>query len=272
MISNDTTKQTSFDCLFKILFNYHNMTDNLPNAVEPTWVVFAVFNAIIAPPTTIINFLIIWTIVSDRELRNVTHNILLVALAVTDFFVGLILEPFFSWFLVALLKRRPVTCQYVIYIVPSIIVSCCMLNTLTLASADLYLAVEHTQFYMEHVTTKKVATGTVIFWISNIFLLMMSTFFLQSNERLKKIPSLLVLICNVVIILYCTIKVQITAHRQRQAIQAQVHAVQQENADEEHGRKQQYKHALTVVLIVLSTFLLYCPFIICTIIQLSHGL
>jgi len=81
---NDTTpRNTSFDCLFSVLFDYYNITD-LPDFVEPTWTFSAVINAIVAPPVTVINFLIIWTILSDKELREDTHNILLAALALTD--------------------------------------------------------------------------------------------------------------------------------------------------------------------------------------------
>jgi len=273
MSSPDDTKlqNTSFDCLFSLLFDYYNITD-LPDSVEPTWTFFAVINAIASPAMTVINFLIIWTILSDKELREDTHNILLAALALTDFLQGLIVEPMFSWFLVALVKRRPLSCHFVVFGIPAAILGCWTLNTLTLASLDLFVAIEYPLFYRKHVTTKKVVIGTGVFWIANVSILIVGGVLVESHEHLQGIPNAVVMAVNNLIILYCTVKVQITAYRQRRAINAQVQAVQQEtNTDEDNRRREQFKQAMTMVLIVLSTFLFYCPYIINSILLSTKG-
>lgn len=275
MISPDnssSSKQTSFDCSIKVLFDYYNIT-NLPDSVEPTWTFLVILNVIASPVTTVLNFLIIWTILSDKELRKVTHNVLLAALALTDFFEGLVVEPLFSWFLVALIKRHPVPCQLVVYALPALILSCWTLTTLTLASVDLYLAIEHPQFYLEHVTIKKVAIGTGIFWIVNPSVLVCGSIKLGSHEVLKRVPNAIFAVINILVSIYCTARVQITARRQRRNIQAQVEAVQGEpNTDQNNNRRPEYfKQALTVAMIVLATFVFYCPFIIHAIIQTTKG-
>jgi len=187
--------------LLPALFDYYNITD-LPDSVKPTWTFFAVINAIAAAPTIVINFLIICTILSDKELRKDTHNILFAALALTDLFEGLIVEPMFSWFLVALVKRRPIACHLVVYGIPALILSCWTLNTLTLASVDLFVAIEYPLFYQEHIKPQKAVIGTSIFWVLNVVFLIVITVLVNSQEHLKKIPSAIVMAVNILITLY----------------------------------------------------------------------
>jgi len=268
MISQNSSnfKLTSLNCIMTETFNYLNITD-LPDSVEPTWSFLAVLNAIASPVTIIINFLIIWTIVSDKELRKVSHNILLTALAMSDLMVGLIIEPMFSWYLIAFLKRRSIPCHFLVYIIPTLIIACWTLNTLAFTSIDIYLAVEHSQFYLQYVTTRKIMIGYSIFVLINVPFLIVGTILLNYQAHLKKISASIVVTINILIILYCTIKVQITAYRQRRAIQDQVQAVQPDPNTEEDIRRIHYKQAVAVGLVVLATFLFYCPLIVFTAIQ-----
>lgn len=272
-----TFKKTSFDCLLKLLFEYHDIANlsNLQDSAETTWTFFALSNAMFALPTTVINLLIIWTILGDKKLRKVPHNVLLAALAVTDFFEGLIVEPLFSWFLGSLVMRRPITCHFVVFAVPALIVSCWTLNTLALSSVDLYLAVEHPQFYIRHITSKNVFIGTGVFWVLNALFLLVGRVLVHSKQRLKKIPNAAVMAINIFITMFCTVKVQITAYRKRRAIQAQVQAVKDTNTsnstDEDDTRGQHFKYGMTMTLILLATFLFYCPYIINSVILSFKG-
>jgi len=273
MISHNARalKNTSFACFTRVLFDYYNITD-LPDSVDPTWTFFAVINAIAAPATIVINFLIIWTILSDNDLRKDTHNILLATLALTDLFEGLIVEPLFSWFLFALVSRRPIRCHLVVYAIPAMILSSWTLNTLTLASVDLFVAIEYPLFYQKHVTTKRSVLGTTIFWIVNILFVVVGRVVVKSKEHLKRIFDAIAMAINILIIVYCTIRVQITAHRHRRAINAQLQAVQQKtNTDEDNRRRRQFKQAMTMALVVLSTFLFYCPYILNGILLSTKG-
>lgn len=265
MPANNTERQNSFECLLTPEFDEYNITD-VADSVEATWTFFAALNGIASPPTIVINFLIIWTIVMDNNLKKVTHNILLVVLAVTDCLEGLIVEPLYFWYLVALIGRRPIPCQFTLYVIPSITMCCLTLNTLTIISVDMYLAIEHSQFYEKHVTTKKVVIGATISSAANLTIVLVGRVLSNSPEGLNKIPIAIVIAINVFITLYCTIRIQKTANRQRRTIQAQVQAVQQESTAENNRRRQ-----VTMILVVLATFLLYCPYITVVIIEFSKG-
>lgn len=272
MSPSTATTQSSFECLLSQAFDYYNITDNLPDSVEPTWIFVAVINGIASPPTTVINFLIIWTILHDKNLRDVPHNILITALAVTDFFGGLITEPFYVWYLVGLLKRRPMRCHFTIFGIPSLALSCWTLNTLTVASVDLFIAVEHPQFYIEHISTKTIVIVTAIAWVVNLFGTLGGSAIIDmySLDRLRKLPPAFMITINILIISYCTLKVQLTAYEQKRAIQVQVESLQQENTDEV-TRRRHYKHAVTMAVIVIATLVFYCPYIVTAIIQLTKG-
>jgi len=260
---------TSHDCIVTETFDdNYNITD-LPDSVEPVWTFLAVFNSIAAPPTTVLNFLIIWTIVSDKELRKVSHNILLATLAMNDLLVGLIVEPIFSWYLVAFLKRRSILCHFLVYAVPALVLGFLTLSTLALASIDVFVAVEYPQFYREHASTKNILIGSSIFCLVNVSLSVVGTVLLNYQAHLKKISAGIVVAINIIIILCSSIKVQITAYRQRCTIRAQAQAVEPNPSTEENRQRRQYKQALTVGMIVVATILLYCPFIINTAIEFA---
>jgi len=111
--------------------------------VRLIWTFFAVLNAIATPSTIALNFLIIWTILRDKELKKANHNIQIVALAATDFAEGLIVDHIFSWYLFALPKRRPIRCHFLFYAVPGIVLGCWTVNTLAALSVDMYLSVDY---------------------------------------------------------------------------------------------------------------------------------
>lgn len=197
---------------------------------------------------------------------------MLVALAMTDLLEGMVAEPLFVWYLVGLLKRRPIPCHFTVYAIPAIALSILTLNTLMVASFNVFLAVEYFQFYLEHISTKTVVIVTPIIWRVTLFATVGGTAFENGLDRFRKIPIATIAAVNIVITAYCTIKVQMTAYRQRRAIQNQVEAVQQETTEEEViRRRQQSMCRMTMSLIVVATFLFYCPYIITTIIHLTQG-
>lgn len=119
--------------------------------------------------------------------------------------------------------------------------------------------------------------GTVLAWIINLTSILVGRVAL-TNSTLKKIPALLILISHVLIILYCTVTVQIAAYRQRKSMITQLVAVQTNNQDsnsnqaqELRDRLQEHKRGFTMVILVLVTFVCYCPFIITVIIETVHG-
>ncbi|KAK3726502.1 hypothetical protein QZH41_003897 [Actinostola sp. cb2023] len=149
---NSTTSIT-YDCLLSPDFAPRNIT-SLPDTVIPTWMVISVIDGIAAPPTVVINLLIIWTVMEDEGLRSINYNLLIAALAVPDLLVGLVVEPLFVWWLGCLLVECAPTCQYSKYAFSGTV--CCSLTlcTLMVASVERYIAhraptVLHHQYYQE---------------------------------------------------------------------------------------------------------------------------
>ncbi|KAK3730265.1 hypothetical protein QZH41_005248 [Actinostola sp. cb2023] len=136
-----------------------------------------------------------------------------------------------------------------------------------IASVERYLAIEHPNFYTTHVTTKKLMITATVIWISMPMALVTARL-LNKSGRARKLPVLVTVGANAVIILYCTVKVQVTAYRHRRAIAQQAAAVQQE---EQQNRLQQYTHTFTTGMLVLATVLFYCPLIISAIIEAIKG-
>ncbi|KAK3737847.1 hypothetical protein QZH41_004787 [Actinostola sp. cb2023] len=137
-----------------------------------------------------------------------------------------------------------------------------------MTSVERYLAIEHPNFYRTNVTTKKTMIATAVIWVSMPTALVTGRFLSNESGIVRKVPALVVLASNVLIILFCAIKVQVTAHRQRRAIAQQVAAVQQEG---QQNRLQEYKRAFTTSMLVLTSVLFYCPLIITVIIEAIKG-
>lgn len=271
MSSINLNDSNQHQCLLSQTFNLYNITD-LPPTVEPTWITFAVINGLASPPTIFVNALIIWTIIKDDNIRKSSYNSLLVAFAVTDFIVGLVVEPLYCWYLVSLVLRNPLPCHFTIYSVPALMCGCWTLNTLMLSSVDLYLAIERAQFYMDYVTVGRVIVATASVWVTTLTTLLVSSVIAETNDSLRKLPVSLILAINVLIILYCTSRVQITAFRQRRAIQAQLQAVQQlEDKEADQVRRQQLRQAATMGMLVIASTLCYLPYIITGVVQSTKG-
>ena len=92
MATNSTNSSTAVVCLISSNFDQHDNLTNLPDSVEPTWIFLSVVNGIAAPPTFVVNLLIIWTVLEDENFRSVSYNLLLAALAVTDLLTGLVVD------------------------------------------------------------------------------------------------------------------------------------------------------------------------------------
>ncbi|KXJ06326.1 hypothetical protein AC249_AIPGENE13514 [Exaiptasia diaphana] len=135
------------------------------------------------------------------------------------------------------------------------------------SSVERYLAIEHTQFYLENVTTKKIILTTALACLIGLPSTLSARILLNDCDRFKQVPVAVAVGLNVLIILYCSIKVQVTAYRQRRAINAQAATVQlqQEEQEEQERRLKEYKRAFTMGVLVLASILLYCPYIINTI-------
>lgn len=258
------------NCLLSIDFDYHNVT-NAPNYVKTSWVVFAAINGLAAPPTILINIVIIWVILKNESLQSSIYNNVLVALAVTDLLVGLLMDPMGLWFYLSVILRRPSVCFMSAYASFGILFSSWTICTFTVACLERYLAIEHPQFYLEKVTTRKVITITFVLWLVAPTFLLTGRILLDDSETFRKIPLAFFYLSNSIVIVYCTVKVSITARRHRRSINVVQAIGQPELQEEERKRVQEIKLAITTSILLLASFIFYSPYIIIGIIQSIKG-
>jgi len=253
---------------------------NLPASVKPTRITLAVVNGVAALPTFVINLLIIWTVLEKKNLRSNSYTILLAGLAFTDLLVSLITEPATSLQLGCLIVNcHQTSCLYTIVFISGLICLSMSMSTLMMVSLERYLAIQHPFFHHKHVTSKRLTITTIFAWVITPTAILVAKLSLAStNIAMKKIPGLLIIAVHVVVILYCTVRVQIAAYRQRKAIITQIVAVQMNNqnndsnqAQELRARLQEHNNALTMVVLVMATLVCYCPIIITVIIESVHG-
>ncbi|KAK3741765.1 hypothetical protein QZH41_002171 [Actinostola sp. cb2023] len=270
MTTNYTSNSTAYYCSIAPQFHNYNIT-SLPDSVVPTWIFLSAVNGIAAPLTVIINLLIIWTVLENENLRSVSYNLLLAALAVTDLLIGLVVQPLYVWRLGCLVLEYSVPCQLITsYVFLVLTCSCLTLCTLMMVSVERYLAIEHPHFYRTKVTAKKTMITMLIVWVTMPTVLVTGRSLVDADAI--QIPALVIIASNVLIILFCTIKVQVTAYRQRRAIAQQVApAVQQEEQEEQQNRLQEYKRIFTMSMLVLASVLFYSPVIITAIIKAIEG-
>lgn len=252
---------------------------NRPASIDPTWTFLIAVNGLAAPPTVVLNGLIIWAVLGDEHLRSSPFNDLLVALAVTDFLVGLLVEPLFCLFLGCVLNECYSPCQFTVFTLSSFICLSLTLITMTLASAERYVAIEYPNFYRAQITGKKVMIVAMILWTVTLAIVLLCYTYLnrKSHPGLFLVPYILGATFCGVIILYCSIKVQVTAYRQSRSIALQQASVQQsqQSTDEpqqpQEERFKEYKRVFVMTMLIVLSLLFYIPFIVVSAVAAVKG-
>ena len=249
-------------------FDPHNM--KRPHSVYPTWTFLATVNGLAAPPTIVVNALVIWTIVGNGNLRSFSFNILLAFLAVTDSLVGLLVEPLFCLFIGCLLNNCLLPqCTLTAYVLSLQICGITTMVSFTIASIERYLTIEHPNFYLKNITRKKITITTAVAWVVAIGnTLITSALLNRSYPDLSRVPPAIAMTILGAVTLYCSFKVQLTAYRQSRTIALQQEAVQQPDEHQQQEKQiQEYKRVFTMTTLVALSILFYTPFIIVTVIQ-----
>ncbi|KXJ17236.1 Trace amine-associated receptor 7b [Exaiptasia diaphana] len=252
-------------------FDPNNM--NPPDSVYSTWTFLVTVNGLAILPTVVLNGLIIWTVFWDENLRSSTFNLLLGFLAVTDFLVGLLVEPMFCAVLGCFVNGCYSPCRLTIYIVLSI--ACCSVTMIILvaASVERYLAIQHPNFYLKYVTGKRVIATTIMTCVATFTCFMASTILLNKNHpSLTGVPTVIVTSVGALVVLYCSVKVQMTAYRQSKTIAQQQASVQQSDEEQQQEqRPKEYKKGLVMTVLVGSMVAFYIPFMIVAVIEAVWG-
>ena len=119
-------------------------------------------------------------------------------------------------------------------------------------------------------------TATMLFWIATLaFLVSGTALSFRYHPNLTKVPLAVIISVSALVIVYCSIKVQLTAYRQNKAIAMQVQSVQQqEQTDEQQQvqqqreeRRKEYKRVFTMTMLVVVSVIFYTPFIVVGVIE-----
>lgn len=250
-------------------FDLRTLHQKLPDSVVPTWIFLSIINSTAVLPTIALNFLILWTIIENQRLRSVGYNILLACLALTDFVVGSIVQPLTVSYLVCLIVKCSSPCKMFSGLaIFTLLIICLNLCTLTMLSIERYFAVEYPIYYRRHVTKRKLLLATVLLWITFPTASIISRIYIDSSAKdLRKIPVFLFSFVNALTILYCTIKVHITAYKQRRTIN--IAAPDWQHRVVEQQKEQ--KRSLAMGVMVIASVILYSPLIVVIIIETLFG-
>ena len=135
-------------------------------------------------------------------------------------------------------------------------------------NVERYIAIEHPIYYRRTITNKKVIIGVLILWLIVPPTVIVARISSDDSEAKNLQPAVFFTIF-ILITSICTVKVHITANRQRRRI---VNAEQTTSEQEEHQiRLKEYKQTISMSLMVLASVILYCPFIAVTIVQSIKG-
>ena len=277
MMANNSTvvvPTNAPDLCFVSFIEFDPKDINRPDSFNPTMNSVIAVNGLAAPPTIVINALVIWAVVGDENIRSSAFNILLASLAVTDLLVGLLVEPFHCALHACLLNYCPtLDCSFTAYVLSTLVCSSITMVSFTMASIERYLAIEHPNFYLNNVTIKRVIITTITAWIIILGYSLITTALLNRHRPdLYKIPWALALSILGLTILYCSSKVQLTAYRQKRIIALQEESVQQPSELQQQERRlQEYKRVSMMTMLVVFSVLFYTPFIIGTAIEFVNG-
>ncbi|XP_034741902.1 trace amine-associated receptor 4-like [Etheostoma cragini] len=222
--------------------------------------------------TTTLNLLVIISIAHFKQLHS-PSNLLLLSLAVSDFFVGLLM--FFQiilidgcWFL------GDIMCT--LYYVLDYIISSASVGTMVLISVDRYVAICDPMHYSTKVTEKRVQVCVCLCWICSIvFQMLLLSDNLTQPGRYNSCSGECVVVSSyiagfvdlvvsfiipvtVIIVLY--VKVFVVAMSQARAMRSHTAPVTLQGSVKVTAKKSEMKAARTLGVVVVVFLICLCPY------------
>lgn len=165
-----TTLKPSSPEVSKCFFLPEPQFDRVEDERYSTNVATAVINFAMIPFTLCSNFLIVSVIARNSSFGS-PSNVLLACLAVSDFLVGLIVQPLYSSFRILEITRLYVPCAFrVVYSESFWVCYGVSFITLSALSCERYLALRLHLRYRELVTTKGVLQLVAVIWIFDVLI------------------------------------------------------------------------------------------------------
>ncbi|XP_038576418.1 trace amine-associated receptor 13c-like [Micropterus salmoides] len=224
--------------------------------------------------TTTLNLLVIISISHFKQLHTPT-NLFLLSLAVSDFFVGLLM--FFQimlidgcWYLGDLLC--------VLYLYLAYIITSTSVGNMVLICADRYVAICHPLHYSTKVTQKRVQVCVSLCWICSVIFqsLVLKNNLEQpgssisctgecvavSNNIAELADLILSFIGPVIVIIVLYMRVFVVAVSQARAMRSHIVAVTLQGSVKVNVKKSEIKAARTLAVVVFVFLICLCPYYI----------
>lgn len=211
----------------------------------------AILNGIISAAATAGNLLIIVSILRSSTLHS-TANFLLLGLTLSDFGVGLVVEPLYITVLLTRYQRLTVNCTLVvIYNVSSSFLVVISMFTITAISIDRYLAIHFHLRYPQFVTLKKVVYLQITLWAASALL----TLTRMAGFRIYLVVSMVLVIICLLLTCFAYSKIFIVLRRHQAQIQTQMNS---ETTSKMKQLRNSVINTFYVVFVFLVCFLPYC--------------
>ena len=226
----------------------------------PPWgvaflIFLVIFNIITFPITAVLNSLVMISVKAKSRLRAHKSNVLLAFLALTDFTVGILVQPAFAAVLIMLLLDKPrgycvlqvVRCALIVLLNSS-------LFHLVLLSLERYIAMKHTFSYPSLVTEGRLLVASLLSWLFSVFqtvLLLVSKTVLLRSVMISTSLSL-------VVIFFCHFTVCREIRRHEKLVAAQ------QTTPEAREQFERNKKAVKLTFVILAALLLcFTPRLFC---------
>ena len=241
-------------------------TSNLPqwNNVYQYSVPLAVFGAVLTSLLPVFSIagsaLLVIVIMKFPQLRQIPSNILLASLALSDFLIGLFIQPWFaasSWCAMTsssiCTNLMDINATVGIYFA-SVLMYSSSIN-LAVITIDRYICIVESLRYISIVTKTRVIRTVIISWLISALLPAIRLFpFLQ--EPVLRVFQFLILSSTLCINIFCYLRIFFISQRHKRHIISQLQAVMQGPIE------QDFKSAKTVFIVVGAVFLSYTPVIV----------
>ena len=234
----------------------------------PTLIANCVFNTLLCYTAVILNVVAIYAIRRTSSLPK-TLKTLLVSLAVSDVGVGLLAQPFYSFFLIKWLRKNNTGCViYRAFLVVMNFVSAASFFGVLAMSVDRFLAIHLHLRYQELVTDKRVVAAVISVWVVSASASPL-ILWLESDTHHILLTSVGVIGFLITALVY--IKMYLVLRRHRNDIQAfQVQQVTQDG-DEIVNFARLRKSAFGTFYVYLAFLVCYMPCAVCLAAFVMYG-
>ena len=252
--------KVDFNRCHTVLIPFWERTTNVSTAAEVVLVFTTIALLITMPFTVLLNALVMAAIKATRRLQT-KSNVLLACLAATDLMVGLTVQPLSTTMEINFLRGISVnqfcTLEKVSGKMFDILCGVSLFH-LVLISLERYLAIRHTFFYSNHITTVRLAIASVIIWMILLTLTILEFYDVHFQFPVIAIgidDIFIIFSIPIIIIFHIVVYIEVRRH-EHQIISQQVSLVARLNFLKEK------KSLKTTTFIILSVFLCYFPSVI----------